>query len=409
LDFGKGEAVLLDDLIRSYLDGTATCRNGEALLACTNDYLEWIISDAVRQKENARFSDLNKVVDSMTIKLDGITVRGFSYHGMDKAEACVMSVKREDYVGNEEFLDFLGKSFKSLLDYDLKEKKNPHLVLDGFKQTLTAWGEPGTGKTLGISLAYNEAQEIAKKFGIPMYFRELRGFKSQYFGESAKNIRNMFEETKKGDGVYVIVAEDIDTIFFSRENTKDRQEDADIMGEFMNQLEGVTANHLGNYLLIATSNHPLQGDGALMDRLKQGQIEVKRPQNPAQYSAVFKAKLRVAVNNRYAAVRDWNSIGASAYKHALSNRDIRNICLDVLDKTKNYSRTPDFYSLSFADRVKYLSSNRKCIGDNEILGAINDYAAQIEEQKNKDFDSAVQRQVDQYMIEKEVANRVRVL
>ncbi len=409
LDFTKGEAVLLDDLIRSYLDGTVTCRNGEALLACTNDYLEWIISDAIRQKDNARYSDLNKVVDGMNIKLDGITVRGFSYHGMNKSEVCIASVNREDYVGNEEYLGLLGKSLTDLLDFDMKEKKNPHLILNDFKQALTAWGAPGTGKTMGILVAYNEALENAKKYGIPMFFRELRGFKSQYFGESAKNIRALFDETKKGDGVYVIVAEDIDTIFFSREKTKDRQEDADIIGEFMNQLQGVGANQIGNYLLIATTNHPLQGDDALSGRLKEGQIEVKGAQNPAQYSAVFKAKLRIAVNNKYAVIRDWNSIGALAHKYSLSNRDIRNICLGVLDNTKNYSRNPDFYSLSFADRVKYLSSNRKCIGDNELLGAINDYAVQVEIQRKKDFDVAVQRQVDQYKIDKEVASQIKRL
>lgn len=409
LDFSKGEGVLLDDLIKSYLDGTSNCRNGEALLACTNDYLEWVISDAMKQKDNARFSDLNRAVDGLSIKLDGITVKGFSYYRMDKSEACVWSVKREDYVGNEQFLSFLGNAFTELLDFDFKEKKNPHSMLGGFKQTFTVWGEPGTGKTMGISLAYTEAQEKAKKQGIPLFFRELRGFKSQYFGESANNIRKLFDETRKADGAYVIVAEDIDTIFFSRESLKDRKEDEDIIGEFMNQLEGVTANNLGNYLLIATSNHPMQGDNALMDRLRQGQIEVKGPQNPAEYSAVFKSKLRMAMENRYVAVRDWDKIGSLAFKHSLSNRDVRNICLGVLDTTKNYSRTPEFYSLGFADRVKCLSSNRKCVGDNEILGSIGEYAAGIELQKKKDFEASVQSQIDQYIINKEVANRIKGL
>ncbi|MEM4240339.1 MAG: AAA family ATPase [Candidatus Woesearchaeota archaeon] len=409
IDFNKGDFLVLEDLISSYISGTARSTNGETLLSYTKDFYDWIIKEAVEQHKDSKFSSLSQQVEAARIKLNGIVVNGFNYRKFDdKAEAAIWSVKREDYVGNKELLDTLDRAMIELFDYNFKAKKNPNIDADGgFQQTFTIWGEGGTGKTMGIAVVTGEAKEKARQMGIPFFVRELRGFKNEYFGKSAQNIRELFEEMKKGDAIYAVIIEDIDTVFFSREELRNRPEDKDILGEFMNQLEGFTSNPIGNYVLFATSNHPLEGDGPLMDRLRQCQIQVKGPQTPEQYVAVFKAKYRSGINSGYVVVKDWEKVGEFAHRFKLSNRDIRNICLDTLKLTKKYERPENFQSMGYNEQVAYLRTQRRKVGDAEVIEGIKRYVVGIEEQKKKEFDSEVARAVEQYRLRLAVEARIR--
>lgn len=406
LDFSRGEYLLFDDLVKTYLTGTAKCTNGEMLVSGTNDFLQWIVSEAEAQKDSALYAEFTKRMGAARIKLNGIIINGFSSYRSERADVKIGSASREDYVGNKALLNALDSAVVDLFDYDMKEKRNPNLDAGGFRQTFTLWGEGGMGKTYGMKVVLNEAKAIAEKMSLPFFVRELRGFKSEYFGKSAQNLRQIFDEIKKGDAVYAVIAEDIDTIFFSREALKERPEDKDILGEIMNQLEGLSSNTLGNSILLATSNHPLEGDGPLMDRLRQGQIHVKGPQNPEEYAAVFKSNLKDGINAKYVVIRDFEKIGGLAQENSLSNRDIKNICLEVMVKTKNYERPANFHSIGYAEKVAYLRSNRNRIDDSDIIGAIKGYAKGIADQRKKDFEAAVNSEVERYKIGQAVEKRI---
>jgi hypothetical protein len=407
IDFSRGEYLVLEDLVQTYLKGTAHATNGELLLGLTKDFTSWIISEAVRQKADPRFSELVRQAEAAHVRLDGILINGFQHRSFEKADVTPARYKREDYVGNQELLETLGSAITELFDYDFKTKKNPNLELGGFTQTLTVWGEGGMGKSMGIALALSEAKDAANAQGIPFFLRELRGFKSEYFAKSAQNIREIFADIQKGDAVYALVAEDIDTIFFAREELKNRPEDKDILGELMNQLEGLTSNTLGNYLFIATSNHPLQGDGPLMDRLRQCQIHVTGPQTPHDYAAVFKAKLRDGIAAGTVAVKDWAAIGGAAREHRLSNRDIRNICLTAVARAKNGGRPEHFYSLSYDERLEYLRNQRTPIADCELRSAITAYVRGLAEQRAKEYEAAIARELQARQFMDDVAKRMR--
>lgn len=407
IDFTRGDYFVLDDLVSTYISGTSRSRNGETLVSYTRDFYDWVIGQAVEQHKDSRFADLVRKAEGAHVKVNGFIVNGLHCREFDKAQTTPAAYNRDDYVGNSELLDTLRHSLTELFDYHFKEKKNPNIELGGFQQTVTVWGGGGMGKSMGIAIALNEAKALADKKGIPFLVRELRGFKSEYFAKSTQNLRAIFEEIRKGDAVYAIVAEDIDTIFYAREELKNRAEDKDILGELMNQLEGLTSNQLGNYVFIATSNHPLQGDGPLMDRLRQCQVHVKGPLTPADYSAVFKAKLRDGIKQGYAIVSNWDRIGGLAQKHSLSNRDIRNICLEFLAKTKNYDRTDSFYAMGYAERAAYLRKQHAKVNDDALACAIEGYAKGIEDQRKKEFDSAVEQGICQQRLAYEIARRMR--
>lgn len=407
INFGKGETSVLDDLVTTYLNGTSRAQSGETLLSQTKDYYQWILNQGIEQHKEQKFADLIKQAEAAHIKVNGIVINGFQYRSFDKMQTTPAAYRREDYVGNTELLDTLGRALVELLDYDFKQKKNPNMELGGFQQTMTVWGEGGMGKSMGIAIALNEAKEKANRAGVPFFVRELRGFKSEYYAKSAQNLREIFEDIRKGDAIYAIVAEDIDTIFYAREELKNRPEDKEVLGELMNQLEGMTSNTLGNYVFIATSNHPLQGDGPLMDRLRQCQIHVKGPQSAEEYANVFKAKLRDGVNAKYITVKNWDAIGKYAQNCKFSNRDIRNICLDVLSLTKNYKRPDNFHTMGYAEKVAYLRSNRRQCNDEGIIQVITAYEQGVHEQRQKEFEAEVAGELHRFSVVQEVEKRLR--
>lgn len=381
LDFSRGD-LLLEDLVGCVLKDTTLVRSGSQLVSAAKTLYEWVSEEALSQKDNPAYADFVKRAESTHIKMGDTLIAGFSARQFSAEQSVVpCCVSRDAYVGNRELLDTLTGVMTELLDYDLKAKKNPNVSLGGMRQTVTVWGEGGMGKSTGIALVLGETKVRADNYHIPFVVKELRGFKSEYYGKSAQNLRDLFKDVHKGDAVYVIVAEDIDTLFFARDELKNRAEDKDVLGEFMNQLEGVASGGKGNYVLIATSNHPLEGDGALMARLRQCQVQVKGPQTAQEYGAVYRAQLRDGIRVAYVQVKDWDSIGQVAREHKLANRDVRNICYGLQGAAKPTERVDAFYSLSHDERVAVLAKQHKVIVDQDVRDATLAYARGLERQK----------------------------
>lgn len=410
IDFSRGDYLILDDLVKTYTNGLNRATNGKVILSYANDLYGWIIEQAVQQQNSPKFEVLARQAESSSVQVDGIIIRGFNYASKSSIpDEVVKEIAREDYIGNTGLIEALENSITELFDYDFKEKKNPHLALGGFQQTFTLWGPGGTGKTSGIELVVGEAYKKAKKLGIPFHARQLKDFKNMYYGESEKAIGKFFDEINKGDAVNAVIIEDIDTVFFARESLKDSPADKAVLGKLMNTLEGFASPSLGNYVLFATSNHPLQGDGPLMDRLKQGQIEVKGAQNPDEYIAVFQSKLRHAVKSKCVAANNWGDIGSLAMKHGFSNRDIRNICLDVLTLTKKYDRPDNFHSMNYAQKSEFIANHRNQISGSAITDMMQKYAVATEAQKQKEFDEEVKRGVERLKVNAEILRQAKRL
>lgn len=362
------------NVVQCYLAGTRNAHSGAQLLGAAKDLFSLVVKEALQQKQ--KYVRLVQQLDDVHLRIGDAVIAGFT----TKKYAPPVEIKpvsRDSYAGNTEFLAALTNIMTCVLDYDVKAKKNP----SQFPQTVTVWGAGGMGKSTGIGIVLDETKQRAAKHGIPFLVKELRGFKSEYYGKSAQNIRDMFAEVNKGDETYAVIAEDIDTMFFSRSELHNRPEDKDVLGEFMNQLEGVAANGCGNYVLIATSNHPLSGDGALMARLRQCQIEVKGPQTPEEYGLVFRAQLREGISGGYVSPIDWKAIGRVAHEHRLSNRDVRNVCVDLDQNGRLLTRPDHFYTMPFEEKKAYLNRKHAEISEGTLRDAVLKYARGIERQR----------------------------
>lgn len=114
------------------------------------------------------------------------------------------------------------------------------------------YGPPGTGKTL---LAKALASEL------DAYFKVINGpeIMSKYYGESEKQLREIFEEAEKNSPAIIFIDE-IDSIAPSRENVTGEAERR-IVSQLLTLMDGLKGR--GNVVVIAATNRPNSIDPAL--------------------------------------------------------------------------------------------------------------------------------------------------
>ena len=114
------------------------------------------------------------------------------------------------------------------------------------------YGPPGTGKTLLARALANE---------LDAHFKVINGpeIMSKYYGESEKQLREIFEEAEKNSPAIVFLDE-VDSIAPSRDNVTGEAERR-IVSQLLTLMDGL--NSRGNVVVIAATNRPDSIDPAL--------------------------------------------------------------------------------------------------------------------------------------------------
>jgi SpoVK/Ycf46/Vps4 family AAA+-type ATPase len=121
------------------------------------------------------------------------------------------------------------------------------------RKTILLYGPPGCGKSLG-------AKRLAWKTGLPLMKVRFDTLISSYFGESAANLRAIFEAAQEHP--CVLLLDECDFIARSRNNSKDIGEAARIVNSLLQLMEDYDAPGL----LVATTNVESSLDSALFRR-----------------------------------------------------------------------------------------------------------------------------------------------
>lgn len=280
--------------------------------------------------------------------------------------------ENEDLAGNTEAKRLLFQAMDFLLCYDLDKKNNPLLDIIDFPKTISIIGKPGVGKTMLITKALNyintKAQELNKDFNLIKIDADT---KSEYRSLSERYLKRNFELAKKGESIYVILIEELDTKIFSRTSIdKNHLGEQSFTGTFLECLEGMDS-YLGNYYVITSFNRMMNCDAALKRRLMEKVIIMNGLEKSEDHILIFKNKLRKGLNAGYVKIKNWDAIGKKSLSYNYQGGDIKNICKNLIDKVGN--------KIIFSDNNSYtnIKNHLESISDinNSILiNALNDYS-----------------------------------
>jgi SpoVK/Ycf46/Vps4 family AAA+-type ATPase len=124
------------------------------------------------------------------------------------------------------------------------------------RKTILLYGPPGCGKSLG-------AKRLAWNVGLPLLKVRFDALISSFFGESAGNLRMVFEEAKTRP--CVLLLDECDFIARSRTHSKDIGEVSRIVNSLLTLMEEYDAPGL----LVATTNIEESLDTALFRRFDE--------------------------------------------------------------------------------------------------------------------------------------------
>lgn len=201
--------------------------------------------------------------------------------------------ERIEYVISE------NRNFKKLLSYGLKPK-----------QKILFCGPPGTGKTLSSKI-------ISGDIGYPFVYVLFDTIISSYLGQTATNLRKIFDFIEKGK--FVVLFDEFDIVGKKRDDNQEHGEIKRVVNNFMQMLD----TYNGESILIAATNHQHMLDTAIWRRFNE--VLFFDLPNPTQRKLLFQKYLSVLKRDS-----DFDLKYFVSNTKGYSAADITTICEDAL-------------------------------------------------------------------------------
>ncbi|WP_407282195.1 ATP-binding protein [Methanolobus sp. WCC1] len=151
------------------------------------------------------------------------------------------------------------------------------------KQKVLFCGPPGTGKTL-------TAHILSSLLGYPLVHVNFDSIVSSFLGETATNLRKVFDFIEHGE--WVVLFDEFDVIGKKRDDPHEHGEIKRVVNNFMQMMDGFN----GKSLLIAATNHEYLLDSAMWRRFDD--ILLFPLPNSSLREEIFKRYLSVAHKNK---------------------------------------------------------------------------------------------------------------
>ena len=175
-------------------------------------------------------------------------------------------------------------------------------------------GPPGCGKTM-------TAEVIASELSLPLAIVRIDSVMSSYLGETAANLRQVFDFITAYP--LVVLFDEFDALAKERSDTSDHGELKRVVNAFLQMLDG----YRGKSLLIAATNHERILDTAIWRRFDE--VLVFDPPNQEQVKRLLSIKLRGV--RRQFETHDGDIIGLfKGMSHADVERVLRRAVKDMV-------------------------------------------------------------------------------
>ncbi|HEX5761317.1 MAG TPA: ATP-binding protein [Thermoanaerobaculia bacterium] len=170
-------------------------------------------------------------------------------------------------------------------------------------------GPPGCGKTLCSEI-------IASELGLPLLYTRFDAIVSSYLGETAANLRKVFEYAASGR--WVVLFDEFDAIGKARTDATEHGELKRVINSFLQMLDRFTAPSI----LIAATNHEQLLDPALWRRFDEI-IMFRHP-------TLHEIRLLLTMKLRNFPREGFDLSAAASWLKGMSHADVERVCFDAI-------------------------------------------------------------------------------
>ena len=270
-----------------------------------------LIADEERKKHHpALANDLLRILNNGVVAASPSLRGTFQPPPRDhEKKASLLEIKHPDRYFEELLLhagtkDLIHKVMREFREWDVLE-------VNGLRPShkLLFCGPPGCGKTA-------TAEVIAAELGLPLVYVRFDSVVSSLLGETASNLRKVFEYIH--EDTWVVLFDEFDAIGRSRDDVTEHGEIKRVVNAFLQMLD----NFQGRSLLIAATNFEQALDPALWRRFD----EVARFERPTvvQIEELMEKRLNPVRNSRISMKRYAAQLEGATFS------DIERITTDVL-------------------------------------------------------------------------------
>ena len=150
----------------------------------------------------------------------------------------------------------LSKEVKGQLERIIREFKDADVLATynlQYKKKILLCGKPGTGKTFS-------AQIMSSVLNIPLVYIRFDTIISSFLGETAGNLRKVFNYIEQG--TWIVLFDEFDIIGKNRDDNHEHGEIKRVVNNFLQMLD----NFKGNSIIVAATNHQNMLDPAIWRR-----------------------------------------------------------------------------------------------------------------------------------------------
>lgn len=240
-----------NDLIKKLII-SFNCNDNETFLNAAREYIE----REKRMKHTQVAKELEKVL------FDKSTSNSFSERRFKNAQPIPRDSEKgfplleiKHYDESWENLILPGK-IKEQLNQIIREFKDADVLATynlSYKRKILLCGKPGTGKTF-------TAQIICSILHIPLVYVRFDAIVSSYLGETATNLRKVFDYIEQG--TWIVLFDEFDIIGKNRDDSHEHGEIKRVVNSFLQMLD----NFSGTSIIFAATNHQNMLDFAIWRR-----------------------------------------------------------------------------------------------------------------------------------------------
>ncbi|MDD5192040.1 MAG: AAA family ATPase [Candidatus Nanoarchaeia archaeon] len=444
-------------------------KGGSDLISSSIEYFRFMKNHAVSKKSSFNKKLVDLVSGTEFRVMDEVTISGFEARLEEKASEKIEFVKVQPYqvAGNVLAKQEMFRDMDRMPLFDLIAKKNPIMELGGLPPSVLYDGLPGTGKTklfkAGLTRLDQRVQQLNefwKRKNMNLKWTQViidQGVKSEYYSLTGRQTKERLAVTRRPDGLYVAVLDDIDLVAKMSRDTTGGGSDNDLLFSLMQYLDGLNTVLIGNTQMWAATNDAASMDPALRQRFI-ARYSVDGPQEWYDFSDILSDEFTKELGLGIIAIpsgkgytpyemRKGQSVYGTASKDnkslvetikskitgGITLRDIGEFCAEVKKKNPRftgrathaaaeairqrindydipeewYVKPEEFFDLEFSEKVGRLKSLCKPVNGETILQEIERYASSEQRYADDKFESDVGKYIHAVKVQNEGANRLK--